>query len=255
MMRTGLRQQARGPAKFSALGASILFCAASGALAEENPSDPLATVNNTDFRFNTKAIGDSDLRDFSVEGSYMARPDIKLKYELHYSATDISGSHQNDFESVSAKAIYFPSQTEFNDTWGVKTAVGLEWIVDLGEAAKGIGSGSDLLAPFLGLSFSNSESGLTVVPLIQHYEAYKGEDLSQTSIRLIAIQPFAEAYWAKFDLKLPYDWGTEIWSPSAELQLGYNIKPGLAAYTDFLVGIGENRSFDRGIGLGLRFTN
>lgn len=221
--------------------------------AEENASNPLAAVNNTDVRYKYKDSPGSDLQDISVEGSYMARPDLKLKYELHYNSTDVTGTRQSDFESASLKAIYFPSQTRLNETWGMKTAVGLEWIVDLGDTSKGIGSGSDILAPLFGVAFANAKSGLSIIPLVQHYESYNGSDFSQTAMRLIALQSFVQDYWAKLDLKVPYDWENETWPASAELQLGYNIRPGLSTYIDLMVGLGNDRSFDHGLGVGLRF--
>jgi hypothetical protein len=40
---------------------------------------------------------------------------------------------------------------------------------------------------------------------------------------------------------------------STEIQLGYNLDPDWAVYADGLVGIGGDRPFDAGPGLGLRF--
>jgi hypothetical protein len=231
-----------------------VLCSTVIATAGENASNPLAAVNNTDLRYKYIGTGSNDLQDAYVEGGYMVRPELKLKYELHYNSTNSTGSRETGFEKASLKVLYFPTQTNLSETWGVKPAVGLEWIVDLGDTAKGIGSGSDQLAPFAGLAFANSKSGLSLIPLIQHYESYSGEDFSQTALRLIAIQPFANNYWAKLDLKVPYDWEQEVWPASAELQLGYNIQPGLAVYADLLVGLGSDRPYDQGVGLGLRFN-
>ncbi len=236
-----------------ALEAGICFGPNSVA-AEENASNPLAAVNNTDIRYKYIETDDSDLQDAYVEGGYMVRPDLKLKYELHYNSTDSTGSRETSFEKVSVKAIYFPTQTSLSGGWGMKSAVGLDWVVDLGDTKKGIGTGSDQLGPFLGLAFSNSKSGLSLIPLIQHYESYSGEDFSQTALRLIAIKPFANDYWVKLDLKVPYDWEQETWPASAEMQLGHNIRQGLAVYADLLVGLGSDRPYDQGVGLGLRFN-
>lgn len=229
-------------------------CLAGPAIAEENASNPLAAVNNTDLRYKYIDSEGTDLQDAYVEGAYMVTPDLKLKYELHYNSTNTTGTRYNDFEKASLKAIYFPSKTGLNDTWSMKTAVGLEWIVDLGDTAKGIGTGADQLAPLFGLAFANSDTGLSLIPLIQHYESYSGNDFSQTAMRLIALQPFGNGYWAKLDLKVPYDWVQKSWPASAEVQLGYNIRPGLAAYTDLMAGLGSDRLYDYGLGFGLRFT-
>lgn len=223
--------------------------------AEENASNPLAAVNSTDLRYQYFDLGGADKQDAFIDGSYMLRPNLKLKYELHYNSTDVTGDREDQFEKVNAKLIYFPSAIMLNDTWAVKTAVGLEWIVDLGDVSTGIGTESDQLAPLVGAAFSNKNTGLTLLPLIQHFESYNGPtDVSQTALRLIAIQPFAQDWWLKADLKVPYDWENETWPASAELQVGYNVNDGIAIYADVLVGIGSDRTYDQGIGLGLRFN-
>lgn len=224
--------------------------------AEENASNPLASVNNTDFRYQFYDLGGSaNQQDAIIDGAYMVRPDLKFKYEFHYQSSDISGSQINEFSRVNLKAIYFPSQRMVNDTWGMKVAVGLEWILDFGSLASGTGTGSDQIAPFGGLAFSNGKTGLTLIPLLQHYESYNGPtDISQTAMRLIALQPFGEGYWAKLDLKVPYDWNNDLWPASAELQIGKNLRPGLAIYGDLFAGLGNDRLYDKGVGIGLRLN-
>ncbi len=107
----------------------------------------------------------------SIDGSYMLRPDLKIKYELHYNSTDVTGDRENGLEKANAKLTYFPSARALNDTWAMKTAVGLEWIVDFGDISKGIGTESDQLAPLVGAAFSNKVTGLTLLSLIQHFES------------------------------------------------------------------------------------
>ena len=114
----------------------------------ENASNPLAAVNNTDVRVQYFDLADDAERyDFYVfDGSYMVNPKLKLKYELHYWNTDITGSSEKDWESFHLKPIYFAKQ----GIWGqlkYRLAVGFEWIYDFDNAEKGIGSGSDQLAP------------------------------------------------------------------------------------------------------------
>lgn len=231
------------------------FWAAFAASAGENASNPLAAVNNTDLRYQYFDLGGADKQDAFIDGAYMLRPDLKLKYELHYNSTDAKGTRETGLEKLKLKLIHFPLKTQLNDTWGMKTAIGLEWIVDFGDPATGIGKGSDQLAPLVGVAFANKKTGTVLLPLIQHFESYNGPtDISQTALRLIAIQPFAEAYWAKLDVIAPYDWNKNIWPVTAELQLGYSIQPGLALYTDLLFGIGSDRPYDQGLGIGIRFN-
>ena len=136
----------------------------------------------------------------------------------------------------------------------MRAAIGLDWILDLGSLDKGIGTGADQLGPFAGLAFAHQPSGLSLIPLVQHYLSYKGDtDINQTAFRIIALQPFAENYWAKFDFKFPYDWENDTWPMSGEVQLGYNVNQSIALYTDILFGIGSDRPYDNGLGLGLRF--
>lgn len=242
------------------IGLSRVFGVLAMALATpvlaENASNPLAAVNNTDIRYKWLDLGGgAHEHDAFIDGAYMLRPDLKFKYEAHYIASDASGSNQAEFSRINLKGIYFPSERKLNETWGMRTAIGLEWILDFGSPAKATGSGSDQIAPFGGVAFANLETGLTLIPLIQQFESYNGPtDVSQTAMRLIALQPFGDGYWFKGDLKVPYDWVNDKWPASAELQLGKNLRPGLALYGDLLVGIGGHRSFDHGVGLGVRFN-
>ncbi len=224
------------------------------AWAEENASNPLAAVNNVDLRWQYTSSDPGDKHDVYVNGAYMLMPVLKLNYELHYNFTDVTGSDENDFEKVVLKPIYFPYQTKLSDAWGVKVAVGMEWTVEFGNEDKGIGVGADTISPFGGLAFVHFSSGLVLVPLVQTFVSYSGDtDVNQTAVRLIALQPFGEGYWAKLDAKLIRDWENERWPASAEIQVGYNFGPSWAIYADGLVGIGNDRPFDAGVGLGLRF--
>lgn len=172
---------------------SIGFCG--GVHAGENASNPLAAVNNTDIRYQSFDMSGSDRADMFIDGAVMLNPDLKLKYELHYNSTDITGTSYSGFEKAVLKAIYFPSESQINENWGVRTAVGLERTLDLGDPAEGIGSGADTLAPFGGAAFANPKTGLTLIPLLQHFESYNGTvDVRKTAARLIALKPFAEDY-------------------------------------------------------------
>jgi len=224
------------------------------AAAEENASNPLAAVNNVDLRWQYTSSDPGDRHDVFVDGAYMLMPVLKLKYELHYNFTDVTGSDENDFEKVVIKPIYFPYQGKLSEEWGLKVALGGDWIVEFDNEDKGIGVGADQVAPFAGVALSNFSSGLVLIPLVQQFLSYNGDtDVNQTSARLIAIQPFGEGYWAKLDAKVPYDWENERWPISTEIQVGYNFGPSWAIYAEGLVGIGTDRPYDAGVGIGLRF--
>ena len=219
-----------------------------------NASNPLASVNNVDARWQFTSADPGDTHDVFVDGSHMVLPTLKLKYELHYKFTDVTGSDESDFEKFVIRPIYFPSQTKLNENWGLKTAVGFDWIVDFNHENEGIGVGADQIAPLVGVAFSNFSSGLVLIPLAQHFISYNGDtDVNMTAARLIALLPFGKGYWAKLDAKVPYDWENESWPITGELQVGYNFGPSWALYVDGLVGVGSDRPYNAGIGLGLRF--
>ena len=182
----------------------------------------------------------------------MLHPKLKLKYELHYWETDITGSSEKDWESVVLKGIYFPKQGVFDNGVKYRVAVGLDLIFDFDNQDKGIGQDADQIGPFLGLALGLGNSTM-LIPLVQHYESYSGSDVSTTAFRLIALQPLPEKLWLKLDLKIPVDWENDNDIPaSGELQFGKNINKRLALYTDVLGGIGGDRLYDWGVGVGIR---
>lgn len=220
----------------------------------ENASNPLAAVNNTDLRIRVYELtNDQDRTYYTIKGAYMVAPKLKMTYELHYWDTDVTGQDESDFESLHLKAIYFPKQGMLN-TWKYRMAVGLEWIEDFGNEDKGIGSGSDQIAPLAGIALMHG-GGLILIPLVQHFVEYDGPDVNQTAFRLIAIQKLPNEFWGKLDAKVPVDWENDNAIPaSAEVQIGKTFTPGFGAYVDGLFGIGGDRTYDWGVGVGVRFN-
>jgi len=219
---------------------------------EENASNPLAKVKNTDVRWQYLDSETGTINDFFIEGAFMATDKLKLKYELHYWDTDITGKRYNDWESIDLKAIYFPTEGAWGDV-NYRVALGLDWIIDLGDVEKGIGFGADQLDPFAGLALA-LPSKTTVIPLIQQFWSYSGTDVNTTAIRLIAIQPFAHDTWLKLDAIAPFDWEADgAIRGTSEIQFGKNINKNLAVYADALIGFGGGKTYDWGCGLGLRF--
>ena len=100
----------------------VLVSLGAGASAEENASNPLAAVNNADLRLQAFDLGGSDRQDFFIDGAYMLSDDLKLKSELHYNSTDVTAKTHTDFEATVSKLIYFPSERQVNETWGMRTA-------------------------------------------------------------------------------------------------------------------------------------
>ncbi len=191
--------------------------------------------------------------DFWVaDGAYMLTPKLKLKYELHYWDTDVTGSSESDWESLHLKPIYFPKQGEWG-AWKYKLAIGAEWLVDFGNEDKGIGSGSDQIAPLVGVALVRG--GTVLVPLVQHFVEYDGPDVNTTAFRLIVIQSLPNKFWGKLDAKVPVDWEHDNAIPATfEVQLGKMFKPWFGTYVDGLIGIGGDKPYDWGVGVGLRFN-
>jgi hypothetical protein len=248
------------------------------AYAEENASNPLAAVSNTDLRAQYFDLDGPERRDYYVDGASMLTPNLKLKYELHYWDTDVTGSSENDWESLNLKPIYFPETMVGKlGSWKYKVAIGGELILDAGNEDKGIGSGSDQVAPLFGLAFVRDNTVL--VPIVQHFVEYDGPDVNTTSFRLIAIQSFENNveydgpdvnttsfrliaiqsfennFWGKLDAKVPVDWenDNEIAS-SIEVQLGKMFTPAFGTYVDGLFGVGGDKPYDWGVGVGVRFN-
>ena len=242
----------RGAARRTAAALLLAALAASPTHGQENASNPLAAVDNTDLRLQYFDLDGADRWDTWIDGAYMLTPKLKLKYELHYWETNVTGASENGLESLHLKPIYFPTQGQCGD-WKWKLAVGGEWIVGFGNDDKGIGAGSDQLAPLVGMALVRENTVL--VPLVQHFISYDGPSVNDTAFRLIAIQSFPKNYWGKLDLKLPVQWDNDNAMPStAEIQLGKMFKPSFGLYADGLVGLGGDKPYEWGVGLGLRFN-
>jgi hypothetical protein len=193
------------------------------------------------------------LNDFYVDGAFMPLDSLKLKYELHYWNTNLSGASQNGLESVRLKGIFYPKE----GAWGnvkYRIAVGMDWILDLGDIDKGIGTGADQVAPFIGVAMGLA-SGDMLIPLLQHNQSYSGSDISFTTLRTIWLRTLSPGNWLKVDVKYSIDWENDNANPgSIELQYGKSLSRNLALYIDGLAGFGGHRQFDWGVGAGIRFN-
>ena len=92
------------------------------------------------------------------------------------------------------------------------------------------------------------------VSLVQHFVEYDGPEVNQTAIRLIAIQSLPADFWGKLGAKIPLDWENDTIPATAKLQLGKMFTPSFGTYVDSLLGIGIDRPYDWGVGLGIRFN-
>ncbi len=248
------------PILFCTVAASLLWGALpsvaeeGGAPKKENASNPLAAVNNVDLRYQFKRADLGKTHDFFVDGAHMILPVLKFKYELRYKVTDVTGTTEYGFEKLVLKPIYFPYQTRLSEDVALRLAVGGELSLEFNNEDKGIGIGANRVAFFGAAAFMFPKIGLTVVPLIQQDLSFSGvTDVNTTTVRLIAIKSFENKSWLKVDLKIPFDHERGTVPASAELQLGYNLSKRWAVYIEGLVGIGNDRTFNGGVGVGVRF--
>jgi hypothetical protein len=118
----------------------------------ENASNPLAAVSNTDLRWQYLDLtnGRGHVNDFFIDGAFMVHPKLKIKYELHHWETDVTGSSENDWESMLLKGIYFPTEGILGSGIKYRVAFGLDLIWDFGNQDKGIGTGADQIGPVCG---------------------------------------------------------------------------------------------------------
>lgn len=138
-------------------------------------------------------------------------------------------------------------------TWKYKATIGGELILDFGHEENGIGSGSDQIAPSVGIGFMRGKT--TLIPLVQHFWDYDGPDVNTTALRLIAIQSLPNEMWGKIDAKVPIDWEHDNAIPATvELQLGKMCSPSLGTYVEGLAGIGGDKPYNWGVGVGVRFS-
>ena len=139
----------------------------------------------------------------------------------------MTSSREHGWESFHLKPIYFPHDAVLDENWKMRVAVGAEWIVEFDNEDEGIGTGSDQIAPLVGFAFNNSEWGVTLIPLVQHFTDYTGDtDISTTAFRLIALKPLADGQWLKLDARAPRDWEQNELQSSVELQYGKMLTPG-----------------------------
>jgi len=238
---------------------SIIMLSGNSVLAEEedkiseNPSNPLAAASNVDLLAKYFDLKDgSDRYIYSLEGATMLHPKIKLKYELHYWDTDVTGSNENDWETFVIRPIFFIKEGK-TETFKYRVAVGLDWTYDFDNENKGIGGGSSTIAPFVGLAMGITEQ-TTLIPLVQHFMSYDGNDVNQTAFRLIGMHALPQhKMWLKLDAKVPVDWQNDEEIPAtAELQWGKMFTQKYGVFIDGLVGVGGDRPYDYGVGIGVR---
>ncbi len=233
------------------------------ALAEEgggaNASDPTASVNYVDLRFQAFDLdGTADRDRFAVEGAYMIAEGHKITYELNYWDTNITGNDESGLESVKVKYINLQPKM-LSSGLKYKLAIGVEVIHGLGEVSDGIGSGTDQIAPLFGAGWSLDDRNF-VITLVQYFHSVSEDANAQkvrtTAPRLIWIYNIPDiGGWLKVDDKFSIDHENDNHSSNIlEIQLGKMCTPKIGGYIDYLTNTGGVKQYEDGFGVGLRIA-
>lgn len=218
-------------------------------------SNPLASVSQVDLSWTYLDLDGADIQDFQLFGSTMLHPRLKVTAELHYWSTDLTGSRENDWESFRLKPIFFAHDAILDETWKMRIAVGAEWIYDFNHRRKGIGEGSDQIAPLVGVALNNSDWGVTLIPMVQHFVDYHGDtDINTTAFRLIGLKPLPQGQWLKLDGRILRDWENNTLPANAELEYGKMFSPSFGAFGAGSTGIGGDRIFELASKIGVRLV-
>ncbi len=228
---------------------------ASGAAA----ADPTAAVNFQDLRYRFFDLGTKfEKHSYETEGGFAVKPWLKITNEIHYNRTDLSGDWKDDFEELKLKAIYLKNMKLF----GIKSklALGAEWITDLGDFDKGIGTGTDQVAPLAGIGWLPTEKDF-IITLLQYFYSYD-EDRGASKVRvtgprLIYIRKVAAIKgWFKADWKGSIDHNNgDDFTSTLDLQLGTMLTPRVGIYGEVLLGDSflDTNAYDIGYGVSFRF--
>lgn len=219
-------------------------------------SDPTSAVNFQDVRYRYFDLGRSrEKNSFETEGSYAFSPRFKVTNKLIGVHTDKGGSYETDLEELSLKAIHLTPMKPFGIQ--AKLALGAEWIKDLGDFDKGTGSGTDKIAPLVGIGWVPTEKDF-VITLVQYFHSYNEDSgagqVRTTGPRVIYIRKIPSIKgWAKVDLKGNIDHEkNEEFSSTVEFQLGRMLTQRLGIYGEVLTEI-DSDAYNWGLGLALRF--
>ncbi len=223
-------------------------------------SDPTASVNFQDIRYRYFDLeGSSHKHSFEAEGSYVFNPRLKLSHKLIGVETDVTGTSEADLSELSLKPIFLTPMRPFGIN--AKLALGVEWLIDLGDFDKGTGSGTDQIAPLAGIGWLLTEKDF-VITLVQYFHSYdedsRASQVNKTGPRLIYIRSLPSIQgWVKVDFKgvIDHEDGNDF-TETLELQLGKMITPTVGIYGELLLGdtVFDTNAYKIGGGVALRIV-
>jgi len=221
-------------------------------------SDPTAAINFQDVKLRYFDLtGDNEEYVLEAEGSFVFSPALKLTHKLVGARTDKSDDWETDLRQLTLKPIFLHPIKPF----GIKAkfALGAEWLKDLGDVDDGTGTGSDQIAPLIGIGWLPTDRDF-IITLAQYFYSYDEDsgvdEVRQTGPRLIYIRSIPSIKgWAKADLKASIDHEDDNdFTQTLELQLGTMVTKGLGLYGEAFIGdsVLDTNAYDAGVGIGLR---
>lgn len=221
-------------------------------------SNPTAAVNFQDVKLRYFDLTEGNEESvLEAEGSYVFSPAFKLVHKVNGTRTNRSGEWETDFRELSLKPIYLHPIKPF----GIKAkfALGVEWLKDLGKFRDGTGTGTDQIAPLIGVGWLPTEDDF-VITLVQYFHSYDenggAEDVRTTGPRLIYVRKLLLIKgWGKVDLKTSIDHEDDNdFTQTLEFQLGTMVSDRIGVYGETFVGdsVLDTNAYDWGIGIGLR---
>jgi hypothetical protein len=135
---------------------------------------------------------------------------------------------------------------------------GLEWKKNLGELQDGIGTGTDWLAPVVGMSWLLNQTNSLTFTLKYAYSYFEDDDappVRSTIPRILWISqmPRYQA-WFKVEDELAFDHENDETLNTVALQVGKMFSAGFGVYLDALFQTGGDKVYDWGAGIGARMV-
>ena len=135
-----------------------------------------------------------------------------------------------------------------------------EWLKNFGHFEDGTGSGSDKIAPLVGIGWLPTQQDF-LITLVQYFYSYTensgAPSVSQTGPRLIYIRAIPPIRgWLKADWKMAIDHkDDDDFSSTMEFQLGTMFTPRIGVYLEALLGddVFDTKLYDVGVGAAVRF--
>ncbi len=222
-------------------------------------SNPTAAANFQDVKLRYFDLTEGNEESvLEAEGSYVFSPAFKLVHEVNGTRTNRSGEWETDFRELSLKPIYLHPIKPF----GIKAkfALGVEWLKDLGKFRDGTGTGTDQIAPLIGVGWLLTDDDV-VITLVQYFYSYDenggAEDVRTTGPRLIYVRKLLLIKgWGKVDLKTSIDHEDDNdFTQTLEFQLGAMVSDRIGVYGETFVGdsVLDTNAYNWGMGIGLRF--